>query len=172
MGVYNVTLHPLRGYPGPLLWRAYRLPWTYATLSGRWPFTVHKLHHQYGHVVRVAPDELSYTDSRALKAIYGHHNPATEGYSEFNMNHSELLPSPHGIHNILAASTEDHGRARRLVNPSFSEKKIREMQPRIQSYVDRLIACLKETIESGVEYINILQWCTITPLKQVSLDMH
>ncbi|KAL7944168.1 cytochrome P450 [Trichoderma barbatum] len=157
LGLYSLILHPLRSYPGPLLWRAYRLPWTLSVLSGRFPFDALELHKKYGHVVRVAPDELSYTDSHALKSIYGHHNPATEGFSEFDKDRREYALPPNGAWSLLSAFAPDHGRMRRMFSPSFSEKGMREMQPRIQSHVELLMNGLKETAATGV-YTDMLQW--------------
>lgn len=108
-------------------------------------------------MVRVAPWELSYTDSKALKAIYGHHNPATEGFSEFDKDRTEYMLSANGLYSILAAYASDHGRFRRLFSHSFSEKGMRDMQPRIQSFVELLIRGLRETAESGA-YTDVLEW--------------
>ncbi|KAF2117930.1 cytochrome P450 [Lophiotrema nucula] len=150
LGFYNVFLHPLRSYPGPLLWRAWRWQHTLSTLKGNYPFDSLALHKRYGPVVRVAPDELSYTDSNALKAIYGHHNPATEGFSEFGKNPMEFNKPASGSWNILTSlNSEDHGRYRKLFSHSFSERGMREMQPRIQDFVTQLIYVLKESAGKG-----------------------
>ena len=156
-GLYNLTFHPLRSYPGPLLWRAYRLPYARSLISGTFPYDVHELHKIYGPVVRVAPGELCYTDSRALKPIYGHHMPATEGFSEFDKDRMEYQMSANGTWSILGAFGPDHGRFRRLFSHGFSEKGMREMQPRIQHFVELLIKGLKETAASG-EWTNAVQW--------------
>ncbi|ORY00094.1 cytochrome P450 [Clohesyomyces aquaticus] len=158
-GLYNITLHPLRSYPGPPLWRAYRFPWVRSTLAGRFPTDVLKLHNTYGPVVRVSPNELSYTDSRASKPIYGHHNPTAEGCSEFVKDLGEYQVPPNGVRSILSADTTTHGRYRRLLSHSFSEKGMREMQPRIQSYVEQLIQGLKDVAKTD-SYIDISEWFT------------
>lgn len=69
--VYNVYFHPLASYPGPLLARSTRLYHAYYDIKGVSVWKVKDWHEKYGPVVRVAPDELSYTDSRAWPAIYG-----------------------------------------------------------------------------------------------------
>lgn len=70
-GMYNVYFHPLRRYPGPKLWAAYRLPYVVRNFQGVLPFKVLEFHKQYGPVVRIAPDELAYTDPEAWNDIYG-----------------------------------------------------------------------------------------------------
>ncbi|KAF2710597.1 cytochrome P450 [Pleomassaria siparia CBS 279.74] len=166
LGLYNTTLHPLRSYPGPFLWRAYQWPFQRSIISGRFPFDTLELHKKYGHVVRVAPWELSYTDSKALKTIYGHHNPATDGYSEFEKDRMEYQKSPNGVYSILAAYGPDHGRFRRLLSHSFSEKGMRDMQPRIQSFVQLLVKGLRESAQSG-GYTDILEWYNWTTFDMI-----
>lgn len=58
-GLYNVFLHPLRGYPGPKLWAATQLVWIYYRLTGPLVWKSIKLHNKYGSVVRVALGHLS-----------------------------------------------------------------------------------------------------------------
>lgn len=71
--IYNLFFHPLRSYPGPLLWRMSSIPWCYHQLTGDRTRIQAKLHIQYGHVLRIRPDELSYTSYQAWDDIYAHH---------------------------------------------------------------------------------------------------
>ena len=70
--VYNCTLHPLRNVPGPFLakfsqsWRNIRY------FRGSWHEDIVQLHRQYGDVVRIAPNEISFVNVAALKELYGH----------------------------------------------------------------------------------------------------
>lgn len=121
------------------------------------PYDKLELHKRYGPVVRVAPWELSYTDSAALKPIYGHHNPTTEGFSEMDKDRMEFNASVNGVWNILGAKAADHGRFRRLFSHSFSDKGLRELQPRVQSFVDLLIKGLKEMAAKG-DYTDMVRW--------------
>jgi hypothetical protein len=68
---YNVFLHPLRGYPGPKLWAASTIPYSYWRLRGCLPFKIKELHDKYGSVVRVGPMYLDYNSSAAWEQIYG-----------------------------------------------------------------------------------------------------
>lgn len=163
-GLYNVTLHPLRSYPGPILWRAYRIPATVSWLRGNYVFDVTALHARYGPVIRVGPNQLSYTTSAAIKTIYGHHNAGTEGFSEFDKDPTEYSPSQNGVHSMLSAPAVDHGRARRLLSHAFSASGMRDMQPRVQAFVELLITGLKDEAaknEEGKEakhYTDMVQW--------------
>ena len=67
----NYLNHGLNKYPGPLLagltdW------WRFLDVYGRRPEATHiKLHRQYGDVVRLGPNTLSFADPKAIKQIYG-----------------------------------------------------------------------------------------------------
>ncbi|TQN67917.1 Multicopper oxidase aurL2 [Colletotrichum shisoi] len=73
--IYNLCFHPLRHYPGPRLWAVTRLPWNLVNLQGNLAWRIRDLHEQYGPVIRIAPDELSYTSSTAWKKMYGQRSP-------------------------------------------------------------------------------------------------
>ncbi|KAJ5668353.1 uncharacterized protein N7477_006923 [Penicillium maclennaniae] len=68
---YNVFFHPLAKYPGPKSMAATRIPYMHLILAGQMAQAVKVLHDKYGEVVRIAPDELSFINGDAWKAIYG-----------------------------------------------------------------------------------------------------
>ena len=69
--LYNRIFHSLSKVPGPTLasisqiWRNIRY------FRGTWHDDVVSLHEAYGKVVRIAPNEVSFVDSTALKSLYG-----------------------------------------------------------------------------------------------------
>lgn len=67
---YNLFLHPLRRFPGARLSRATVLPKLYYLSRGKLIYHIQDLHKRYGPVVRVAPNELSFTDPRAWEDIF------------------------------------------------------------------------------------------------------
>lgn len=68
---WNTFFHPLSSHPGPKFWAASRLPWCWYQWRGLLNHRLTELHQTYGPVVRVAPDEVSYTSETAWKSIYG-----------------------------------------------------------------------------------------------------
>jgi averantin hydroxylase len=67
-----------------------------------------------------------------------------------------------GSWSILGAPMVDHSRHRKMFAYSFSERGLREMQPRIQEYVELLIKGMKEDADIG-EHIDIVaryNWAT------------
>jgi cytochrome P450 len=160
--LYNLLLHPLRRYPGPLLSRA--LPFAHAQRirSGRGPVDVHHLHERYGPVVRVGPNHLTYTDVRAWKDIFGHRagehlklqeNPKSQMFYRDQIIDRSETDAP----NIIDADREEHSRLRRALAGGFSEKAMREQEPVIAGYVDLLVEGIRRRSEKGEE-LNMSKW--------------
>lgn len=70
--LHLVFIHPLRNVPGPRLAKCSQIWRNYRYFRGTWHSDLLKLHRQYGPVVRVAPNEISFVDEAALKSLYGH----------------------------------------------------------------------------------------------------
>src|SRR3569833_1695667 len=67
---FNLFLHPLRSYPGPLLWRASSLPWKLNLLRGTMHHDLMRFHQMYGDTVRIKPDEISFANAQTWKDIH------------------------------------------------------------------------------------------------------
>ncbi|OTB06020.1 hypothetical protein M426DRAFT_259843 [Hypoxylon sp. CI-4A] len=144
--IYNVYFHPLSSFPGPFIYRASQLPLRWHQVKGREPFVLAKLHKKYGPVVRIAPNDLSYTNVEAWKGIYGHHVAAGGVPLERNLPKSPDLDF-YGALGLFSADGEDHIRQRRQLAPAFSQKSLREQEPLITRYIDHLM----ERFEEGAE---------------------
>ena len=147
--LYNIFLHPLRHYPGPLLWRATRLTWVIALQRGYLHLDLLALHDKYGPIVRVAPDELSYIDARAWKDIYltggarsGH--AAIERNAVWFMKQKATEPW-----SIMGNDENAHARYRRAFMSAFSEKAVKEQAPLIEKYVDMMMRQFQGMAASG-----------------------
>ena len=120
------------------------------------PQQVKSMHDQYGDVVRVAPNELSFTNPAAWKDIY------TNGFQR----PYEWKGKPQGkeADNLISANETDHRRFRKLLAPAFVVK--HEQEAIIQAHVNALIDKLKMTIEregSGdAATVDVLQWFNYT----------
>ncbi|KAL4912424.1 cytochrome P450 [Aspergillus aurantiobrunneus] len=148
---YNVLFHPLRNYPGPVLWAATRLPWCWYQYRGRLSRKLLELHVRYGQTVRVAPNELSFTSEAAWRTIYGQRS------QEMGKDPVFSLHTPTGVQSILTADRATHIRQRRLLSHAFSEKALREQETIIQSYVDTLIQQLSSHSGEG-RHLNMVDW--------------
>lgn len=124
------------------MWAVSRVPYLRSTIRGTIVRDIQKLHSQYGPVVRIAPDELSYITPEASKPIYTS-NP------EFAKDPMHLPPFHNGAPGILAADHAHHRRYRRLLAHAFSDKGLRAQQDMIQRHIDRLIRRLHENCGTG-----------------------
>ncbi|EME39031.1 cytochrome P450 monooxygenase-like protein [Dothistroma septosporum NZE10] len=151
---YRLYLHPLRRYPGPKLWAISRLPYIRSTVKGTIVHDFHRLHKQYGSVVRIAPDELSYSTPEATKVIY-------QSSPELHKDPMHLPPFHNGTPGILAAEEQHHRRYRRLLAYGFSDRGMRAQQPLIQRHIDLLVKRLSENSGKGsLDIVEWYNWCT------------
>ncbi|OCK73561.1 cytochrome P450 [Lepidopterella palustris CBS 459.81] len=164
--VYNVYLHPLSKYPGPKFAAASRLPLAWALVTGnniRW--TTH-LHDVYGHVVRVAPNEISYTDGQGWKDIYGHRIGAKSSMTKHPGFYSSAVNGAHSI--VTAPDDADHARGRRVFSNAFSDKALREQEPLFRKYVNLLIHKLRLKLQDDpnkpINIVNMYNFTTFDVL--------
>ncbi|KAH3970332.1 hypothetical protein HBH52_168760 [Parastagonospora nodorum] len=150
--LYNTHLHPLRSYPGPILWRSFRLPYVMSTHRGRLHTDLKDFHTNYGPIVRIAPNELSYANSAAWKDMYL--NRPNQPVFERNRTWFKKM-TPDEPNSIMGYDEDDHARFRRAFANSFSEKSLRDQIPVVESYVDLFISQLKKKENESVD---LAQW--------------
>ncbi|GKT50059.1 trichothecene efflux pump TRI12 [Colletotrichum spaethianum] len=156
---YNLFLHPLAKFPGPIWMRVSRAPFCYKLLTGTLPFDMLELHKKYGPVVRIAPDELAFHDSRAWKDIMGH---KSQGGAEMEKSMKFYRSVPNAPSDIVSSGREEHANLRRSLAHGFSERSMRDQQPMIKSYVDLLIKRLHEHGEKGGKALDLAAWYNYT----------
>lgn len=120
------------------MWRAYRLPYVVSIFSGDIHRRMKTLHDFYGPVVRIAPNELSFTDASAWRDIYASH----PGHLPFERNRTWFVLKADEPQTIMGPDEEVHSRMRRCFAHSFSEKSLKDQSPLIEKYVDGFIAAL------------------------------
>ncbi|RAH39749.1 cytochrome P450 [Aspergillus brunneoviolaceus CBS 621.78] len=151
--VYNLFFHPLRAYPGPLLWRMTSLPWCYHQMKGDRTHLQAQMHWRYGDVVRIRPNELSYTSYQAWDDIFVHH----PNRPEFPKDPRRQRRNPNKLEHILSAPKADHSRYRRLLAGAFSERGLRAQEPLINQHLDLLLQRLTALATAG-ESVNFTEW--------------
>ncbi|KAL8732668.1 MAG: hypothetical protein Q9166_002644 [cf. Caloplaca sp. 2 TL-2023] len=103
----------------------------------------YKLHDRFGHVVRLAPNELSFIDAQAWQDIRS--SPG----------------SPKFLQEPFIANVTDHSRYRRLLSHAFSDRALREQEPLLQHYIDFFVRRLRERA-SNAEIIDMARWFNFT----------
>ncbi|KAF2730885.1 cytochrome P450 [Polyplosphaeria fusca] len=155
--IYNVFLHPLRKFPGPLLAGATVLVYHRQSLKGKLPFWIKDLHQKYGLIVRFAPNEISTIEPQAWKDIYSHR--ATAWTKDKGFYGKDIYGDPPGL---IRADNAAHGRQRKLVSHAFSDKALREQETILKGYVMLLIRKLKESAAENNGKVNLVDWYNFT----------
>lgn len=126
VAIYRIYLHPLSSYPGPILAKLTPLYSTYHAYLGDRHLLLHRLHAEYGTIVRWAPNAVSINDSTALKEIYGH-GPSSRLVRKSDFY--KAFPAVKGVHNTHnAIDTKVHARKRRVLAQAFSEAALRGLE--------------------------------------------
>ncbi|KAF8966429.1 cytochrome P450 [Flammula alnicola] len=135
--LYRLIAHPLAHIPGPKiatftsLYRAY-----YDIIcDGGWSEHLHVLHAQYGTVVRVAPNELHFSDPDAFADIYGSGSTFTKDNGMYKCFGSS--ESVFGQTDFRAAQ-----RRRHALGPLFSRRATLKLENELQKHIDALISRL------------------------------
>lgn len=124
------------------------LPLMLAVFRGDQPIYLHRLHETYSDIVRTAPKSLSFSGPGSAKEIYAERTGAHELRKDPN-----IYPvSPNGAYAILnQPSHANHQRQRRILNPGFSERAIKEQESVVSHYVDLLMQRFRENSSGGAQ---------------------
>ncbi|EKG12580.1 PAS domain-containing protein [Macrophomina phaseolina MS6] len=132
----------------------------YARLAGQTPFQSRALHERYGKVVRVSPNELSFTDADAWKDIYGYGNKEVLGREPNNAPKiREQEPSL-----VAIVDPDEHRRVRNMFNPAFSQRALKEQEAlllkHINLFVDKVREKSAENAHGVIDLCNFFNFTT------------
>ncbi|KAJ9612893.1 hypothetical protein H2200_002834 [Cladophialophora chaetospira] len=153
---YNLFLHPLRDYPGPLGARSTTWWKTYIEVVQQESFVhvVMKLHEQYGSIVRVSPNELHFSDPSAFHDIY---NAGAKWDKE-----DELYASFGEDHSSFGFRTYEEAKQRKeIMQPLFSSRAIINLQSLAWEKIDRLVSTMSARKEKSIDMLFALRCFTI-----------
>ena len=135
--IYNIFLHPLRGFPGPKAAAASAWPKIRHAIRGDVIYWIVNLHAKYGEVVRVSPNELSFSSADAWKDIYGHGARLQKDPLFYETPGNEVA-------DIVNCNAADHTRMRKNFAHAFSDSALKKQEPLFLKYVDELVRKLRE----------------------------
>lgn len=126
--------------------------------SGDYHQKLHAMHKQYGHVVRVAPNELSFIDPEAWKDIYG--NRSIRKNSTWTGNEEKDHPF-----SIMSTDEATHLKNRRALIGAFTEHAIAEHASILENLVGLMIQRFKEATNNAtnstmLDVVDRLNWLT------------
>ena len=141
--VYRLYFHPLSKYPGPKLAAITGLWYCRHWIGGRWPHVVTELHHKYGDVIRVAPNELVFATAEASRDIYNRYQPGAE--VQFQKDRQFYAPSGTERSLIMEPNADAHRHLRRAFDPGFNLAAVKQRSGIPLHHIDLLIQKLHRT---------------------------
>ncbi|GAW27325.1 putative cytochrome P450 [Rosellinia necatrix] len=149
-GFIYAAFHPLRSFPGPLLWRGTRLAKRYHFLRGDMPFAVYDLHPRYRPVVRITPGEIAFADAQAFKDVYNQGLVKWKGMYGFKPEYMQDLAT--------VSETAHHTFMRRHLAAGFSKTALHKQEGVLVGHVDLLIHQLREHSAGGRVPQGVRNW--------------
>jgi cytochrome P450 len=153
--IYRLTLHPLAKYPGPLLSKITDWSIVFQASSGDRHLETWKEHNEYGSVVRIGPNVLSFNTATALKAIYSGrkgnvrksdwYRTIDAGSKAFSL-HSEIDKSRHAFR-------------RRVIDQAFSDSAVGRAESLILKNVKVWVDSLGPDAGEWSEQRDMKDWC-------------
>ncbi|EPE10884.1 cytochrome p450 [Ophiostoma piceae UAMH 11346] len=166
--LYNMYLHPLSKIPGPKWYAATGLPRYRINVSGYSHSVLHDLHSKYGEVVRVGPNEVSFTAPKAWSEVYGQKRVAgTGGHGhDFLENAKQKLffdnVTMRG--SLLSMEKNAHIAARKNLNSAFSAQAVADQEVIVKRHIDMAIKLMHDAVatsaatKSGVDIASFINW--------------
>lgn len=113
---------------------------------------LHHLHKKYGQVVRVAPQQLSFSGIEALRDIYGPGNKYTKAPAYAAFGRKSLF--------TMLNKEEHRGRAKRISH-IFAPASVAQIEPIVQSQVADLLSSLEKRVGQPLD---VIHWFRIVAL--------
>ncbi|OCK85373.1 cytochrome P450 [Lepidopterella palustris CBS 459.81] len=139
VGIYRRFFHRLRHFPGPFGASLTKFWAFYQVTKGNYFKTVADLHREHGDFVRVGPRELDVCNLSAVNTVFGSTSPCLKG-AWYDGTH---MGDPSTAHVQLEKTHEGHGWKRRIWDVALASKSLRDYEPRVLRYVDKLLDAVK-----------------------------
>ncbi|KAF5018363.1 hypothetical protein F66182_9650 [Fusarium sp. NRRL 66182] len=134
--------------PGPILSNFTSLVLKWHELNANRTVYIHLLHEKYGPVVRVAPNEVSFTSISALKEIYG------SGGSGYDKTEFYNLFQVYGKRTMFSTLVKgDHAKRRRMIGDRYANSNVMKTKPlagiqdRSNKFVERCVSSPEKTTD-------------------------
>ena len=145
--LYDAFFGPMSQFPGPFWHKISGLPLAYIQMLGGEAEALPVLHDKYGPIVQIAPKELSVVSgAQAWSDIYGfkkHGQP--KPFKDPVLYMSNVIEAE----SINSASDANHSRQRRVLAHAFSDAALREQQPLLKSWAEKMKAKMEERVQVG-----------------------
>ncbi|CAI7666032.1 unnamed protein product [Penicillium manginii] len=151
--VYTRVFHPLARFPGPF-WASVSRAWIVrSVIRGNPHETQRLLHARYGHIVRIAPNELSISDPEAIKIIYG----VNSGFIKSDFYLAFRAPYTRYPDHFTSTDEKVHAQRRRIVNGVYTMQSILQSEPYVNKCTEVLLQQLEDVADAKAS-IDLLEW--------------
>ncbi|KEF63430.1 uncharacterized protein A1O9_01408 [Exophiala aquamarina CBS 119918] len=142
--VYYSYLHPLSKYPGPF-WAKLTNFWkVYQYWSRGFHHRMLEMHEKYGPVVRIGPNDVSFSNKEAIGPIYksgGRLMPKAQFYDAFTAFEPNLFGTRNENHHSLRRRQLAHG---------FSVASLKQMEATFDIHITNLVERVRQAAETGL----------------------
>ncbi|KAJ5155287.1 hypothetical protein N7492_008090 [Penicillium capsulatum] len=153
--IYRLCFHPLAKHPGPLLARLSACANWYHAKKGDRHEWIQSLHAQYGSAVRFTPNSISFNTVSAMDQIFRSRQAGAIKSDWYEC----IRGSAGGFESTLTARQKArHAVKRRLLSHAFSERAMKDYEPRICKLVSTWLDCL-EAEAKGRDIMDLGEWC-------------
>ncbi|KAI0907735.1 cytochrome P450 [Ustulina deusta] len=154
--IRNRYYNGLSEYPGPFIASLTDI-WRLCEVWGRqFEVTHRKLHAQYGDVVRLGPNTLSFADPKALKTIYG----LNKGFvkSDFYIV-QQGVSKGRGLATLFSTTDNAfHAQLRRCVNSAFSMSALVQYEPFVNNTMKLFFEQTERLYVNNAEGCDFVRW--------------
>ncbi|GIZ44025.1 hypothetical protein CKM354_000723400 [Cercospora kikuchii] len=154
--IYNLFFHPLSKFPGPVACKASSIPYVRQNFKGDLVAWITKLHDEYGEVVRVAPNELSFSSADSYKDVYGFKKA---GHGSLQKD-EDFYTNPGTItRDIVNSDDANHARMRKIFSHAFSDRSLKLQEPLFLTHIDKMISKIREDPSKSYDMVKLYN-CT------------
>lgn len=146
----NLFLSPLRRVPGPFIAKVSGKWLVFKDLAGDRTSTIHRLHQKYGPVVRIGPQELSFSDAQAVREIYGQQT----GFMKAPV-YEIMSIKPLGVFSLRDKA--EHSARRRLLSHAFSQTNLFDCEPLIQQHIEKLTLLVEAGLGKSLNMLSLFR---------------
>ncbi|KAL9580016.1 MAG: hypothetical protein Q9212_004747 [Teloschistes hypoglaucus] len=159
--INNSYNHALSRFPGPPTASFSNLSYSRRFLSGQQPYEMLDIHNKYGPIVRIAPNELSFSSFEAWRDMHG-----------FRSGHQTFIKGEfyeggsfagQGIKSLVSErNPKEHAKMRKYLSHAFSDRSLKEQEFLISEVVDQFVNQIGIQGAPSGEGIDLVKWFNLT----------
>ncbi|KAL8923515.1 MAG: hypothetical protein Q9172_003088 [Xanthocarpia lactea] len=153
--VKRLYFHPLSNFPGPRIAALSNIHYSLSYLGGRQPYDVLKLHDTYGPIVRVAPNEVSFSSAQSWKDIYGQRKGHAIFVKSAFYDGGNFANQAHSV--VSEREPAKHAEMRKYLSNAFSDRSLKEQEYLVSCIVDKFVSEIGKR-GSSPKGVNMTLW--------------